>query len=67
MSNKLKTLSASQLEKIISKEISNYLNEECDCKISDLSTPRFSDENEEDTHNENDLSFRVRLSYREET
>lgn len=66
MSNKLKTLSASQLEEIISREIGNYIQEECDCEISDLSTPRFSTENEEDTHDENDLSFNVRISYTSE-
>ncbi len=67
MSNKLKTLSASQLEEIISREVGNYLNEDCDCEITELSTPRFSDENEEDTHHENDLSFRVTLSYHEDS
>jgi hypothetical protein len=66
MSNKLKTLSASQLEEIISREVGNYIHEDCECEVTDISTPRFGTENEEDTHDENDLSFSVRISYHAE-
>lgn len=66
MSNKLKTLSASQLEEIISREVGNYIQEDCECEVSDISTPRFNAENEEDTHNENDITFSVRISYESE-
>lgn len=65
MSNKLKTLSARQLESFISESVSDYLDEEVECNVGNLSTPRFDEEDEEAIKNRRDLHFSVELVYNE--
>lgn len=65
MSNKLKTLSASQLESFISEAVSNYLDEEVECSVGNLSTPRFDEEDEEAIKSRRDLHFSAELVYNE--
>lgn len=66
MSNKLKTLSAQKLEELISGPVGEYLNEHCDCTVSDLSTPNIDSEDHIALHDQRTLNFNVELSYREE-
>lgn len=63
MSNKLKTLSATQLEKLISKAIGNYLEEDCDCKVSNLDTPNIDSEADIAIEDKRSMHFEVELSY----
>ena len=65
MSNKLKTLSASQLEKLISDAIGEYLNEDCNCKISNLDTPNIDTEDHIAIEDKRSMNFEVELSYTE--
>lgn len=65
MSNKLKTLSAAQLEDLIESTISEYLNEECDCLVSDLDTPYIDTEADIGDQYERNMTFHVKLSYQE--
>lgn len=66
MSNKLKTLSPSQLEQLIAEKLSNYLDESCVCEISNLSTPNVENEENIALHDKRSISFEVRLEYSEE-
>lgn len=66
MSNKLKTLSRSQLESFIAEKVSEYIGEDCTCKISDLSVPNIDSEAHIALHDKRDISFNVKLSYVEE-
>lgn len=65
MSNKLKTLSASQLEHFISEKVSAYLGEECTCTVNNLDTPNIDTEEDIALNDERDMTFEVRLSYKE--
>lgn len=66
MSNKLKTLSASQLENIISKAVGDYLEEDCECSISNLDTPNIDSEADIAIHDKRSMRFNVELSYQAE-
>lgn len=66
MSNKLKTLSAKQLESLISRAVGDYLNEECNCDVSNLDTPNIDTEDHMGVHDTRTLRFDVELSYRDE-
>lgn len=66
MSNKLKTLSATQLETLISDAVGEYLNEECNCKISNLDTPNIDSEDHIAIEDQRTLHFEVDLSYIED-
>jgi hypothetical protein len=63
MSNKLKTLSASQLENLIGSAVGEYLGEECNCKISNLDTPNIDSEDHIALEDKRSLHFEVDLSY----
>ena len=65
MSNKLKTLSASQLEHFISDKVSKYIGEECSCTVTNLDTPHIDTEADIALNDERDMTFEVRLSYKE--
>lgn len=65
MSNQLKTLSKVQLESLISKTISEYLDEDVNCDISNLDTPNINSEENIGHHNKRLMHFEVDLSYRE--
>lgn len=66
MSNKLKTLSASQLENLISDAIGEYLNEDCNCKITNLDTPNIDTEDHIAIEDKRSMNFEVELSYTED-
>ncbi len=66
MSNKLKTLSAKQLESLISRAVGEYLNEDCHCDVSNLDTPNIDTEDHVGIHDTRTLRFYVKLSYRDE-
>jgi len=66
MSNKLKTLSASQLENLISKAIGNYLGEDCNCKVSNLDTPNIDTEADIAIEDKRSMHFEVDISYLDE-
>ncbi len=63
MSNKLKTLSASQLENLIGDAISEYLGEDCNCEISNLDTPNIDSEADVAIEDKRSMHFEVDLSY----
>lgn len=63
MSNKLKTLSASQLEHLISNKVGEYLGEDCSCTVSNLDTPHIDTEADIALNDKRDLTFEVRLTY----
>ena len=65
MSNKLKTLSASQLETLITKAVSDYIEEDCSCQISNLDTPNIDSEADIAIEDKRDIQFNVKLSYQE--
>lgn len=65
MSNKLKTLSEEQLETFISEKVSNYIGEECDCEVSNLSIPNIDSENHIALHDDRDITFNVKLAYKD--
>lgn len=65
MSNKLKTLSASQLEHFIADSVSEYLGEDCSCTVSNLDTPHIDTEADIALHDERDITFEVRVTYTE--
>jgi len=65
MSNKLKTLSRTQLEHLIGDSISQYLKEDCSCTISEINTPNIDSEADIALHDERNITFKVHLSYTE--
>lgn len=65
MSNKLKTLSVSQLEAFIAEKISDYIGEECTCEVSDLSTPNIDSESHIALHDDRAITFNVQLAYKD--
>lgn len=64
MSNKLKTLSANQLETLISKKVGEYLGEDCQCRVTNLDTFNIDSE-AEPVKDKESLHFEVELSYLE--
>lgn len=67
MSNKLKTLSAKQLENLIASAVGEYLNEECNCSIKNLDTPNIDTEDHIAIHDKRSMRFEVELSYQDES
>lgn len=65
MSNKLKTLSQNDLEHFIAEKISAYLDEDCNCHISNLNTPYINSEENVTETNKRDITFNVQISYME--
>ena len=65
MSNKLKTLSKSQLETLISKSLGEYLDEDVNCKLHHTDIPNIDDEDKIEHNNKRTMSFRADLSYEE--
>ena len=63
MSNKLKTLSATQLETLISEAVSDYIEENCSCRVSNLDTPNIDTEADPAIEDRRDLRFDVEISY----
>jgi len=63
MSNKLKTLSPSQLEHFIAEQISEYVGEKCRCTVSSMSTPNIDSEADIAIEDERSINFEVKLSY----
>lgn len=63
MSNKLKTLSPSQLEHLITKRVSEYIGEECSCTVSSMSTPNIDSEADIALDDDRSIQFEVKLSY----
>lgn len=66
MSNKLKTLSPSQLEHFITKEVSEYLNEACRCTVTNMNTPNIDSEADIAEEDERSIRFEVEISYMDE-
>lgn len=65
MSNKLKTLSESQLETFIAEKVGEYLDEECSCEVSNLNIPNIDSEADIALHDKRSITFDVRLSYQD--
>jgi len=65
MSNKLKTLSASKLEEFIANTVGEYIDEDCECEISNMSTPNIDSEDEIAVKDKRDLTFDVKISYKD--
>ena len=65
MSNKLKTLSKSQLNTLISKSISDYLDEDVTCNVRHTDIPNIDDEDKIEHNNKRTMTFRADLSYTE--
>lgn len=65
MSNKLKTLSKSQLGTLISKTLSDYLDEEVECNIRHTDIPNIDDEDKVEHDNKRTMTFKADLSYQE--
>lgn len=63
MSNKLKTLSAQQLETFLEEKVGEYLDEGINCEVYDLNTPNIDSEADIALHDERSLKFKVQLSY----
>ena len=63
MSNKLKTLSATQLETLISDAVSEYLDENCRCRVTNLDTPYIDTEADIAIEDKRTLSCEMELSY----
>lgn len=64
MSNKLKTLSSSQLETLIKKQVDDYIKEDCTCSVSHLSTPNIDSEEDLALEDTRSITFEVKLSYK---
>lgn len=65
MSNKLKTLSAVQLETLIGNVIGDYLEEDCECSVKNLSTPNIDAEEDIAIADKRTMTFDVEISYEE--
>ncbi len=63
MSNKLKTLSHVQLERLISRAVGKYLEEEVDCKVLETGYEDFSQEDEIALKDDRSITLRLRLHY----
>jgi hypothetical protein len=65
MSNKLKTLSAVELEHFIKEKVDDYLDEDCICSVTNLDTPYIDTDADIGATNERNLTFEVEISYEE--
>ena len=65
MSNKLKTLSTTQLNTLISNCLSDYLDEDVECNVRHTDTPNIDDEDNVGHSNKRTMTFRADLSYQE--
>jgi len=65
MSNKLKTLSASQLEHFLTEKVNSYLDEECSCSVSKLNTPNINSEADTGETDRRSIAFEVHLIYKD--
>lgn len=63
MSNKLKTLSPSQLEHFIKEKVDEYIGEACNCTVSNMNTPNIDSEADIAMEDQRSVSFEVKLSY----
>jgi hypothetical protein len=63
MSNKLKTLSPSQLEHFITEQVNEYIGESCNCTVSNINTPNIDSEADIAMEDERSIAFEVKLSY----
>lgn len=63
MSNKLKTLSPSQLEHFIKEKVDEYIDEKCRCTVSNMNTPNIDSEADIAMEDQRSISFEVKLSY----
>lgn len=66
MSNKLKTLSVQQLESLIGQTIGDYIDENCQCVVTNLDTPYIDSEEDIAIEDKRSLKFEVELSYVED-
>lgn len=66
MSNKLKTLSPSQLEHFITEKVNEYIGEECKCTVTNMNTPNIDSEADIALEDQRSISFEVTLAYRDE-
>lgn len=65
MSNKLKTLSPTQLEHFIKEKVDVYLDEDCTCTVTNLDTPNIDTEANAGVTDVRNLTFEVKISYEE--
>lgn len=65
MSNKLKTLSKNELQDFIAQKVSNYLDEDCRCHITNMDTPYINSEADIAETDERNMTFNVKISYNE--
>ena len=65
MSNQLNTLSNSQLESLISKSVSEYLDEEVNCNVQFTDIPNIDDVDKIEHGNKRTMTFKADLSYTE--
>lgn len=63
MSNKLKTLSPSQLEHFITEKVNEYIGEDCSCTVENMNTPNIDSEADIALEDQRSISFEVTLSY----
>lgn len=63
MSNKLKTLSPSQLEHFITEKVSEYIGEACTCTVKNMNTPNIDSEADIALEDQRSISFEVTLAY----
>lgn len=65
MQNKLHSLPASDLEQFLEEKVGEYLQENVDCEVSNLSSRNIDGMDSPAVEEEMDLTFDVRLSYKE--
>jgi hypothetical protein len=63
MSNKLKTLSPSQMEHLITENVNDYIGEDCSCTVSNMNTPNIDSEADIAMEDERSIQFEVKLYY----
>lgn len=65
MSNKLKTLSPTQLEHFIKEQVDEYIDEDCRCSVTNLDVANFNTEADPGETDRRNLTFDVKISYEE--
>lgn len=65
MSNKLKTLSPTELEHFIKEKVDEYIDEDCTCTVTNLDVANFNTEADMGETNKRDLTFDAKISYEE--
>jgi hypothetical protein len=65
MTNKLKTLSPSQLEYFIKERVDEYLDEDCTCMVRNTDVPYIDTDADIGKTDVRTLTFEVTLSYKE--